>query len=95
MAGFAIVTFMLVFENYLNAFAELTCFADRLFYTDWWNSTNFEEFNRKWNRPVHEFLYRHIYIEFIFELNFSVKKSQLITFLFSALLHEYILAVMI
>jgi sterol O-acyltransferase len=95
MAAIAIITFNLIFENYLNFFGEITYFADRLFYQDWWNSTNFEEFNRKWNKPVHEFLYRHVYIELIFYYQVSVKKAQLMTFLFSALLHEYTLAVML
>ena len=60
-----VVGFGLVFENFLNFFAELTRFADREFYQDWWNSTNFEEFNRKWNRPVHLFLYQHVYVKSI------------------------------
>lgn len=28
-------------------------FADREFYQDWWNSTSWDEFARKWNKPVH------------------------------------------
>ncbi|KAJ3219885.1 hypothetical protein HK099_004546 [Clydaea vesicula] len=48
--------FFIIFEGICNAFAELTLFADRDFYDDWWNSTSFEEFARKWNKPVHEFL---------------------------------------
>lgn len=83
----------MIFENYCNFWAEITHFGDRLFYTDWWNSTDYEEFNRNWNRPVYEFLYRHVYLELIFEFGFGVKKAQLATFLFSAALHEYTLAV--
>lgn len=75
MAAIAIITFNLIFENYLNFFAEITYFADRLFYQDWWNSTSFEEFNRKWNKPVHEFLYRHVYIELIFTYNVTVTRA--------------------
>lgn len=30
---------------------------------DWWNSTNWDEYSRKWNRPVHKFLLRHVYME--------------------------------
>ncbi|CAK90388.1 unnamed protein product (macronuclear) [Paramecium tetraurelia] len=85
--------FNMIFENYCNFWAELTHFGDRQFYTDWWNSTDYEEFNRNWNRPVYEFLYRHVYLELIFEFGFGVKKAQLATFLFSAILHEYTLAV--
>jgi len=28
-------------------------FADREFYQDWWNSTSWDQFSRKWNKPVH------------------------------------------
>jgi sterol O-acyltransferase len=35
-------------------------FADRNFYDDWWNSSSFDQFARKWNKPVHEFLLRHV-----------------------------------
>jgi len=82
--------FYLVFECICNACAELTRFADREFYEDWWNSTSFDEYARKWNRPVHEFLHRHIY-------NFTKTKlksknhAMLLTFFFSALLHELVL----
>lgn len=31
---------------------QLTYFADREFYQDFWNSTTFDEFSRKWNVPV-------------------------------------------
>ncbi|CAD8111043.1 unnamed protein product [Paramecium sonneborni] len=85
--------FNMIFENYCNFWAEITHFGDRQFYTDWWNSTDYEEFNRNWNRPVYEFLYRHVYLELIFEFGFGVRKAQLATFLFSAMLHEYTLAV--
>jgi len=33
-----LVCFLLIFEYLLGAFAEITCFADRHFYSDWWNS---------------------------------------------------------
>ena len=59
---FCINLFMFIFECCLNIYAETTQFGDRMFYQDWWNSTNLDEFSRKWNKPVHEFLYRHIYL---------------------------------
>eukprot|EP00743_Colponemidia_sp_Colp-15_P001405 GILK01001541.1.p1 GENE.GILK01001541.1~~GILK01001541.1.p1 ORF type:complete len:470 (-),score=70.38 GILK01001541.1:121-1467(-) len=85
--------FFMVFECYLNAVAELTRFADREFYLDWWNSTTFDEFARKWNRPVHEFLLRHVYIECIQHHRMSQGLATFITFLFSACVHEMLLAV--
>ena len=72
MIAFIIITFNMIFENYLNFFGEITYFADRGFYEEWWNSTGYEEFNRKWNKPVYEFLYRHVYLESIFNFNCSV-----------------------
>lgn len=33
-----LLCFLLIFEYLLGAFAEITCFADRHFYSDWWNS---------------------------------------------------------
>jgi len=45
-----LLAFFLVFEVILNAIAEVTRFADRRFYADWWNSTGFDEFSRKWNQ---------------------------------------------
>ncbi|CAG8583509.1 27829_t:CDS:2 [Racocetra persica] len=54
-----LLIFYIIFECICNVFAELTRFADRNFYDDWWNSTTWEEFARKWNKPVHRFLLRH------------------------------------
>ncbi len=61
MTAFYVLLFFLVFECILNISAELTRFAERRFYDDWWNSTTFSEFARTWNRPVHEWLMKHIY----------------------------------
>ena len=35
-----LVCFLVIFEYVLGAFAEITCFADRHFYSDWWNSSD-------------------------------------------------------
>jgi sterol O-acyltransferase len=35
-----LLVFLVIFEYVLGAFAEITCFADRLFYSDWWNSSD-------------------------------------------------------
>ena len=42
-----LLTFFIIFECILNAAAEMTRFGDRQFYSDWWNSTTFDEFSRK------------------------------------------------
>ena len=88
---FALILFFLVFECVLPGYAEIALFADRQFYEDWWNSTDLEEFNRKWNKVVHEFLYRHVYIECIKRYKLSKHTSRFVTFFFSAALHEYCL----
>lgn len=77
------------FHVYLNAYAELTGFADRNFYDDWWNSTTLGEYWRKWNLPVHNWLVRHIYFPII-RRGYSKGVGMIIVFLFSAIMHEYI-----
>ncbi|KAJ6442183.1 sterol o-acyltransferase (APE2) [Purpureocillium lavendulum] len=44
-----LLVFLVIFEYVLGAFAEITHFADRHFYADWWNSTDWMEFSREWN----------------------------------------------
>jgi sterol O-acyltransferase len=87
------ITFLLVFlviwEYALGAFAELTCFADRHFYSDWWNSTDWLEFSREWNIPVYHFLRRHVYFATRQYTNNSIAMAM--TFLVSALGHELIM----
>jgi len=92
---FVMILFFLIFECVLPGYAEIACFADRQFYDDWWNSTDLEEFNRKWNKIVHEFLYRHVYVECIRRYKLSKNFSRFITFFFSALLHEYCLCMIV
>ncbi len=53
--------FLAIFECILNCYAELARFGDREFYQDFWNSTNFDDWSRRWNKPVHEFLKRYLY----------------------------------
>ena len=33
-----LLVFLVIFEYLLGGMAEITCFADRQFYSDWWNS---------------------------------------------------------
>jgi sterol O-acyltransferase len=80
--------FYLVFDCLCNGFAELTRFSDREFYKDWWNSSTYAEFARKWNKPVHEWLLRHIYLDSMETLKFSKRSAMFATFLFSSVIHE-------
>uniref|UniRef100_A0A3B4WMT4 Sterol O-acyltransferase 1 n=1 Tax=Seriola lalandi dorsalis TaxID=1841481 RepID=A0A3B4WMT4_SERLL len=50
---------------WLNAFAEMLRFADRMFYKDWWNSTSFANYYRTWNVVVHDWLYYYVYRDFL------------------------------
>jgi len=54
----------------------------------WACSTSFDEFSRKWNKPVHEWLLRHVYLETIVTYKASKLNATAATLLFSLLLHE-------
>lgn len=83
----SLLVFFVVFDVICNAVAELTTFGDREFYSDWWNSTSFDEWARKWNKPVHDWLRRHIYEETLQTRNKFY--ASMFTFLISSLFHEY------
>lgn len=67
----------------------MTGFADRQFYHDWWNSTDWLEFSREWNIPVHHFFRRHVYGAS--RAHLSRPMATAITFLISALAHELVM----
>lgn len=95
MLLFILLGFFLVFEFILNSYAELTYFADREFYKDWWNSTDFEEFNRKWNKIVYEFLYQHVFLALLTKYKFKLVFAKIITILFSSVLHEFAICIVL
>lgn len=74
-------------------FAELSFFADREFYQDWWNSTSWDQFSRRWNKPVYTFLLRHVYASSMTGWRLSRWSATLVTFFLSALCHELVMAV--
>ncbi|KAA1470302.1 MBOAT-domain-containing protein [Dentipellis sp. KUC8613] len=88
-----LLLFYIIFECICNGFAELSYFADRRFYEDWWNSTSWDEFSRKWNKPVHSFLLRHVYASTITSYRLSRSSAMFITFFISAVAHELVMAV--
>jgi MBOAT, membrane-bound O-acyltransferase family len=93
VSGIVLILFLVVFDSILPAFAELTKFGDREFYSDWWNCTSFSEFSAKWNKPVHEFLYRHVYVESLRSSGggFSKKNAVILTFIVSIFIHEVLI----
>ncbi|KAL1600659.1 Sterol O-acyltransferase 2 (Sterol-ester synthase 2) [Paraconiothyrium brasiliense] len=88
MVAFLLV-FLVIFEYILGAFAEITRFADRQFFADWWNSCDWLEFSREWNKPVHHFFRRHVYSAS--RGHMSRPLATTITFFISALAHELVM----
>ncbi|PQE09206.1 MBOAT family protein [Rutstroemia sp. NJR-2017a BBW] len=86
-----ILTWYVIWECILNLLAELTFFADRGFYADWWNSVSWDQFARDWNRPVHNFLLRHVYHSSISSMRINKFTATLITFFLSACVHELVM----
>ncbi|KAG8224224.1 hypothetical protein J437_LFUL002680 [Ladona fulva] len=96
--------FYLLLHAWMNAFAEMMQFSDRMFYKDWWTSSTFATYYRTWNVVVHDWLYTYIYkdvAEFLAPpadegtMPISYTRSrlipQLMVFAISALFHEYII----
>jgi diacylglycerol O-acyltransferase 1 len=83
-----LIFFYASFHSWLNLLAELTGFADRLFYQDWWNSQTLGEYWRLWNLPVHHWFLKHVYFP-MRRRKYSRTVSSITVFTISALLHEY------
>ena len=84
-----LLVFLVIFDYLCGAFAEITLFADRQFYSDWWNSLDWLEFSREWNIPVHNFFRRHVYSASRNTMSRPI--ATFITFLISALAHELVM----
>ena len=84
-----LTVFFGLFHAWTNFWAEATRFADRRFYADWWNAGNLAEYWRKWNFPIHNWLVRHVYFPII-RRGYNSELAKLLTFLVSALFHEYV-----
>ncbi|KAI2643404.1 MBOAT-domain-containing protein [Xylaria nigripes] len=85
-----LLVFLVIFEYVLGAFAEITRFADRHFYSDWWNCSDWMEFSRQWNVPVYSFLRRHVYATA--KPSIGRSNATFVTFFVSALGHEIVMA---
>ncbi|KAI1308815.1 MBOAT family protein [Xylaria venustula] len=85
-----LLVFLVIFEYVLGAFAEITRFADRHFYSDWWNCSDWMEFSREWNVPVYSFLRRHVYATS--KPTIGRSNATFVTFLVSAIGHEIVMA---
>ena len=87
-----LLMFFIIFHHWLNILAEITFFADREFYGDWWNSSSFDEYWRKWNCPIHNFFSRHVHKPLL-RRGVTRLASGNIIFIISALAHEYMVVV--
>lgn len=84
--------FYCILHSWMNAWAELLRFADRKFYSDWWNSSNFSVYYRTWNIIVHDWLYLYVYKDlYEYVTGRNTVLSQLMVFSLSAIFHEYVL----
>ncbi|XP_012282761.1 sterol O-acyltransferase 1 [Orussus abietinus] len=85
--------FYLLLHSWMNGAAELLRFGDRMFYSDWWNSTSYGGFYRSWNIVVYDWLYTYIYKDMYENVTAQNKViSSATVFAVSAIFHEYILA---
>ncbi|XP_014358507.2 sterol O-acyltransferase 2 [Papilio machaon] len=73
-----------------NAFAEMLTFGDRLFYEEWWTTSQFSRYYRAWNRVVYSWLRDHIYRPLSPRAGRAL--STLTVFVVSAVAHEVILS---
>jgi sterol O-acyltransferase len=85
-----LLVFFTAFECVLNGAAELTRFGDRATYGAWWNASSFSEFSRQWNKPVHEFLLRHIYLDAL-RRQWRPAAALYLTYAVSIVAHEVVL----
>lgn len=82
-----LLIFFTLFQSSLNLIAEVTKFADRCFYLDWWNASSIGAFWRDWNKPVSNLMRRNVYQPML-EHGWSRNLSALAVFFVSAVLHE-------
>ncbi|XP_003252121.1 sterol O-acyltransferase 2 [Nomascus leucogenys] len=86
-----LLIFFAFLHCWLNAFAEMLRFGDRMFYRDWWNSTSFSNYYRTWNVVVHDWLYSYVYQDGLRLLGARARGAAVLgVFLVSAVAHEYI-----
>lgn len=79
--------FFAIFQSALNALAEVMRFGDRSFYDDWWNSAGLGDYWRLWNKPVYQFMKRHVYVPLVGR-GYSIAHGSIAVFLVSGILHE-------
>ncbi|KAM3935087.1 sterol O-acyltransferase 2 isoform 1-T1 [Leptodactylus fuscus] len=87
-----LISFYAFLHCWMNAFAEMLRFADRMFYKDWWNSTSFSNYYRTWNIIIHDWLVYYIYQDVLWLFKKRFRAGVMLgIFLLSAIVHEYAL----
>ncbi|KAK7750699.1 hypothetical protein SLS62_007399 [Diatrype stigma] len=84
--------FFALFQSSLNGLAEVMRFGDRAFYDDWWNSASLGDYWRLWNKPVYQFMKRHVYSPMIAR-GYKMGHASVAVFFVSAILHELLVGV--
>ncbi|KAI1337910.1 diacylglycerol O-acyltransferase [Xylariaceae sp. FL0016] len=84
--------FFALFQSALNALAEIMRFGDRSFYDDWWNSGGLGEYWRLWNKPVSQYMKRHIFMP-LMGRGYKMPTALMLVFLVSAVLHELLVGI--
>jgi len=84
--------FFALFQSFLNALAEVTRFGDREFYGEWWNVSSIRAYWTTWNKPVTNFMRRHVYSPLVGR-GCPPAVAQIIVFLFSGFLHELLVGI--
>ena len=87
-----LLVFFSYFHVFFNLMAEILRFGDRVFYKDWWNSSEVSSYWRLWNLPVHYWLVRHLYFPCI-RRGAPKAVAMFIVFFLSAVLHEVLISV--
>lgn len=87
-----LLVFYFYFHLYLNLFAEILRFGDRVFYRDWWNAAEVSAYWRLWNMPVHYWLVRHVYFPCV-RKKLSRTMGTFVVFFLSAIMHELLVSV--
>jgi len=84
--------FFAMFQSFLNALAEIMRFGDREFYGDWWNVSSVRIYWTTWNKPVTNFMRRHIYSPLVGR-GCPPALAQIAVFFLSGILHELLVGI--
>lgn len=88
--------FFTLLHSTQNLVGELLGFGDRMFYSDWWTCTDLQQYYKKWNMVIGDWLYTYTYKDINIIMSNTPKTrdfAKLVTIVLSALVHEWICTV--